>query len=420
MKRYLFILGVLWIFVGCQSLPAPTDEQIKGFSDQFIALYLKGTAEQWKAHEFYAQFDTLVRREREKYDLNKLQYKQLLQVADIWPNIYEMPATKNWWYPVLQKMATSDDPESVIAEIYVMDLKNEHTQVDTLLQRVYSRSLEPFLENRFYAKRLWRMVNFASFSTSPEKRGELVEKLLPYINSSLPEDVLGTFVTNIWDNLVFTPNFPKEIKLKTETCLTQALQEKLSQAHVNHKMLYYTLDIIQQSLTNDNSVIGLDLPALSLLWSSDSTVETWSDLKLNGKVALFHFFADWCPYSVQSFSAIKQLADRYAEYPVVILGISSPAREIYDMHEWNMGEEVKRFVALRDERGISWPWVLVEEPVFNRKYNIGMVPNVTLVDSAGKIVFSENPNELEIAKIAKRLDALLKEAGLKYPKTPMK
>ena len=123
--------------------------------------------------------------------------------------------------------------------------------------------------------------------------------------------------------------------------------------------MYYTLDIIQQSLTNDNSVIGLDLPALSLLWSSDSTVETWSDLKLNGKVALFHFFADWCPYSVQSFSAIKQLADRYAEYPVVILGISSPAREIYDMHEWNMGEEVKRFVALRDERGISWPWVLV-------------------------------------------------------------
>ena len=100
--------------------------------------------------------------------------------------------------------------------------------------------------------------------------------------------------------------------------------------------------------------------------------------------------------------------------------IRCPAREIFDIREWNVIEESKRFITLREERGIGWPWVLVEEPVFNRKYNIGMVPNVTLVDSAGKIVFSVNPNEVEIAKMAERLDALLKEAGLKYPKTPMK
>ena len=57
---------------------------------------------------------------------------------------------------------------------------------------------------------------------------------------------------------------------------------------------------------------------------------------------------------------------------------------------------------------------------FNLLYEVMSVPEVIIIDANGKVRYTDlNPNS-DPAHEAEIIDSLLKEAGLKYPKTPMK
>ena len=68
---------------------------------------------------------------------------------------------------------------------------------------------------------------------------------------------------------------------------------------------------------------------------------------------------------------------------------------------------------------MTWKVAFASENVFNPMYGVKGIPHVAIIDAEGRVRYNAlrpyNPPFHE----AEKIDALLQEAGLKYPKEPM-
>jgi hypothetical protein len=68
---------------------------------------------------------------------------------------------------------------------------------------------------------------------------------------------------------------------------------------------------------------------------------------------------------------------------------------------------------------MTWKVAFAKQEVYNPDYGVRGVPHIAIIDTEGKVRYNAlNPNS-DPYEETEKIDALLKEAGLKYPTEPM-
>lgn len=158
-----------------------------------------------------------------------------------------------------------------------------------------------------------------------------------------------------------------------------------------------------------NALLGHPAPGLEFLWSSTGQWESLEDLK--GRVVVIDFWTTWCAPCVASFPRLRELQERYADAPVVILGVTSPqGRHVVDGAVVDCkGDPEREFSLMQEyirERDITWPVVFTRQDVYNPEYGVSGIPHVAIIDRDG-IVRHRALHTSDFEAICTAIDALV-------------
>lgn len=93
---------------------------------------------------------------------------------------------------------------------------------------------------------------------------------------------------------------------------------------------------------------------------------------LKGKVVLLDFWATWCGPCVEKLPKAQELADKYADQGLLVIGI----------HSENGSEKCADFVK---ENGILFP-IAIDVGATSEDYAVSGIPSYFLIDKAGRVV----------------------------------
>ncbi|MCH7750613.1 MAG: TlpA family protein disulfide reductase [Planctomycetes bacterium] len=113
---------------------------------------------------------------------------------------------------------------------------------------------------------------------------------------------------------------------------------------------------------------------------------TWKDLQ--GKVVLLDFWATWCSPCVKKLPHVQELADKFADQGLVVIGI----------HSENGSDTCAEFVA---KAKLTFP-IAVDTGTTEKRYAIEGVPKYFLIDKTGHVVdgyAAEVPDEETIRNL---------------------
>ena len=221
-------------------------------------------------------------------------------------------------------------------------------------------------------------------------------------------------------------NLQEEIREACRQKLLTAYQTLLAQEDLKKRTDIEGEYAFLQTLYAQGKLIGSEAPEVHFIWSNKGDFKTLSALK--GKVVVLDFWATCCGPCVSSFPNVRKLQERYKNYPVVILGVTS----IQGRHIQRKGtqkntiplkgqpeKELRLMKEFVQDMNITWPIVFSQESVFNKEYGVNGIPHVVIIDAEGNVRYNElrpyNPPYEE----AEKIDLLLKEAALPYPQQPM-
>lgn len=176
-------------------------------------------------------------------------------------------------------------------------------------------------------------------------------------------------------------------------------------------------------------LVGHPAPDIKFTWTTlGETTDALSDLK--GKVVVLDFWATWCGPCIASFPNIRTLQARYAEYPVVILGVTSlqgyhidqkatdPKARRIDTKD-DPAKEYGLMPGFMKDLDMTWHVAFGEPNVFNPQYGVRGIPHVAIIDPAGVVRHRGLHPGGDPADEAGKIDALLKEFNLPTPAEPM-
>lgn len=166
------------------------------------------------------------------------------------------------------------------------------------------------------------------------------------------------------------------------------------------------------------------VPPIHLLWCSDGQSKGLDAFK--GKVVVLDFWATWCGPCIRSMPNLRKLQDRYKDYPVVILGITSPQGMHFDRKanrkidtRDDPAKEIGLMSGFMKDMAVTWTVGFSREDVFNKDFGINGIPHMAILDAQGRVRFNNLRPYNPPADEARKIDALLQEAGLPCPQAPM-
>lgn len=170
-------------------------------------------------------------------------------------------------------------------------------------------------------------------------------------------------------------------------------------------------------------LLGHEAPELHFTWiKGGPAVAALSDLK--GKVVVLDFWATWCFPCIASFPNIRGFQARYDGYEVVIVGVTSPQgyhiTPAPDRQHIDTANDVEKEYELMDgylsQQDMTWMVAFSEEEVYNADYGVRGIPHMTIIDADGIVRYNWlHPAGSSLEEKSKKIDKLLKEAGLETP-----
>jgi thiol-disulfide isomerase/thioredoxin len=187
--------------------------------------------------------------------------------------------------------------------------------------------------------------------------------------------------------------------------------------HIRHVNEYINSAYARKVLLNHPA------PEIEFKWYSSGNVKRLSDLK--GKVVILDFWAVWCSPCIGSFPNVRKLEERYRNYPVEIIGVTS-------IQGYHMDLKNKKRIPLKDQpeeemrlmpefmqmKDMTWK-VAYSKECFNPDYGVRGIPHVAIIDPSGIVRYNRLRPYQPPYHEAEKIDSLLKAAGLPYPAQPM-
>lgn len=170
------------------------------------------------------------------------------------------------------------------------------------------------------------------------------------------------------------------------------------------------------------TLLGNPAPAIEFGWvSGEGQQHSFADFK--GKVVLVDFWATWYGPCRSAFPNVHQIAERYKGYDVVILGVTSlqgyhvdGASKRIDCKD-DPKKEYGLMAELMKELSMDWTVAFSDKSCLNPDFGVQAMPHLAIIDAKG--VVRHNGVSASPAEQAEKIDALLKEAGLKAPEKPI-
>jgi thiol-disulfide isomerase/thioredoxin len=172
-------------------------------------------------------------------------------------------------------------------------------------------------------------------------------------------------------------------------------------------------------------LIGKPAPSVDFMWhNKNPNIKSLTDLK--GKVVILDFWATWCTPCVESFPNLVKLQERYKDYPVEIVGLTS----IQGSHNDRVNkkriklqgkpeEEMALMHQFMKDLAMTWNVVFSTENVFNKDFGVRSIPHVAIIDPAGVVRYNMLDTYDAPYHEAEKVDAILKEFKMDFPKIAM-
>ncbi|HYE02673.1 MAG TPA: TlpA disulfide reductase family protein [Phycisphaerales bacterium] len=214
---------------------------------------------------------------------------------------------------------------------------------------------------------------------------------------------------------------PREAIEQLRQKLVRLAREAAAREGVTHREFIASVADYLDGRHVRGQLLGHAAPGLTVLWSSDPAIRSLDDLR--GRVVVLDFWATWCGPCVATFPQVRELEARYRDYPVTILGVSSPQGSVVGLdggavkadspeHEFGL---MRRYI---EEKQVTWPLIFTREPVTNPDYGVRGIPHVVIIDPKGVVRHRGLHPAEPLAKKAAKIDALLTEFGLAAPPPP--
>lgn len=427
MNKLSIVVIILLFCFGCQ--PGPSNEQLKSLrkkiAQSIAPTHPKQTKEERETllKEQEEKITALLQEEKEKYDVEKIQLGQLEHLN----LLYEAKSSltvKNWFTPILKKLSQFKNDSAVVASYYLMSIEKlvsfEYFQV------LFNQSVHLLFSHPYWGGDLLNCLTMrTNFNT--EQQIAIIQGITPHITSSVSPRTLSNLI-HFWKKCVLPmgKNLPEDIREACRQKLLTAYQTLLAQKNLKKRSDIEEEYAFLQTLYAQGKLIGSEAPEIHFIWSNKGDFKTLSALK--GKIVVLDFWATWCGPCVKAFPNVRKLQERYKNYPVVILGVTS----IQGRHIQRKGnqkitiplkgkpeEELHLMKEFVQDMNITWPIVFSQESVFNREYGVYGIPHVVIIDTEGKVRHNELRPYNPPCEEAEKIDELLEEAGLPYPKKPM-
>jgi tetratricopeptide (TPR) repeat protein len=136
-----------------------------------------------------------------------------------------------------------------------------------------------------------------------------------------------------------------------------------------------------------------DRPAPALSAEAWVQGEPTTIASMRGDLVAIYFFQTWCPHCEEVREALLDIVDRYEPLGVHFIGIVNKVQ----------GETVDTARAALPGKKIQFP-VLMDNTFRTRSaYHGDKIPDLVLIDRAGRVRWHDNPNTLNLATIEKLL-----------------
>ncbi len=374
--------------------------------------------------------------ELEKLNLRNMTLEQVKKLSEA-GNLYRYNALRKIVSPSLQELSKRTDIVGCkAAAMLTVNFPEQDTEKDNNKWQVnWAEAYRDFIEHPSIDKLMMQESGYYSGSVfgrlqflDPEIVGksELIDDMIPLLSKPMSErcasstvlmfDVASNPKTGITEDKV------RQIRLLVLKKIEEALRLAESGDNARKRTIDHLDHIIKylKGPASRGKIIGYKNPEINFNWTTMSEVEKLSDLQ--GYVLLIDFWATWCGPCVGSFPNIKALQDRYSVYKIKIIGITSLQGSHTDRKnnkrintKGNPDLEYKLMKEVIRNMDITWEVAFSTENVFNEDYGVRRIPHVAIIDARGIVRYNRLRPYEEPWHEAEKIDALLREAGLRYP-----
>ena len=417
MKKLILLALVATTLFGC-SKPGPTTEQYKDLY-KTLATYSAMSDKKEFTAEKEAELKTYLQKQNSLYDLSKANFRQMINLM----RTARVDVAYKWMLPALQaKAAEKCDSASILDYmIFTREGKDAKLTYERFMKIMANPSTLLADQNTCHALKLFSKVEMTDAQFI-----DFIKLLNASVNGQTHIYAFYQLTNDVWKKILgMGENFPKELKEEYYQKMLDAMKVAMVESKdPNVHNLEGTYESFN-TLFARGELIGSTAPELDFIWNSAGMkLNHLADLR--GKVVIVDFWATWCGPCVRSFPNVRKLQERYKNYDVVILGVTSiQGRHIDRIYnktintKGNPEKEMELMKNFMKQQNMTWKVAFAKQGVYNPAYGVHGVPHIAIIDAEGKVRYNGiNPNS-DPYEEAEKIDALLKEAGLKYPTEPM-